>query len=98
MEVVKTSHIATPKRKPRIRVDKSAALLSLMTRTLKNMYTPTRLQELIEDLNSRDKAMLFMHYVRPPQPDKARDEFDKLTDEQLEKLAEMVTNKAKHIV
>jgi hypothetical protein len=75
--------------------DKSARLLSLMTRVLKNMYTPARLEELIEELNPRDQAMLFMHYVRPPQPEKPKDELERLDDESLEKLANKVTEQAR---
>jgi hypothetical protein len=95
MEVVKSPTIPVRKRKPKQHIDKSAKLLSLISRVLKNMYGPARLQELIEDLSARDKAMFLMHYIQPAKQKPTTEPYENLPDEQLEKLATMLSNKAR---
>lgn len=73
-------------------IDKSAKLLSLIQRTLKNMYGPARLQELIEDLSSRDQAMFIINFIKPAP---VKDEFERLDDESLQRLADMMTERSK---
>ncbi len=95
MELVKPSNIASPKRKPRMRVDKSAALLSLISRVLKKRYSPAKLDELIDQLTPRDQAMFICHYIKPPQTEKAKDELEKLDDESLQRLVNKYMEQSK---
>jgi len=95
MEVVRQTN-AKDKRK-RIRLSKSAALQSLIARTLRKMYTPTRLEELLESLPKPDQArfILYMGQYMFTKPAPAKDEVDQLSSQQVNELYEKILNHAK---
>jgi hypothetical protein len=95
MEAVRAELIVPRKRKPRMRVDKSAALLSLISRVLKHRYTPAKLDELIDQLTPRDQAMFICHYIKPVQP---KDELESLDDHSLQRLADLLRNESKQAI
>jgi hypothetical protein len=89
----RTTTIAT-KRTVERRRDKSAMLLSVILRALRNEVTPAKLAKLYTALKPRDQAMFIINFVKPPPPEKPKDIFDDLSPQQLDYVAQVIKQQA----
>lgn len=100
MEIVKGKNISSSYHKPRSRQTKSAAVQSLFTRVMRNRYTEDRLNDLLDHVSKRDELIFtgMMASYMFTKPEKPKDILDKLDDESLQRLADMLRSESKNVV
>lgn len=94
MEVVK-SYNTRGKGRPRGKVDINKVMLKRIHKVNQNRFTVDEINKMLDKVGDRERLEWVKLYHKPAQPERARDEFERLDDETLNKLAELVTEKAR---
>jgi hypothetical protein len=89
------------KAQKRTRTAGNALIQATVARVIKRRISAGRLDRLLDELEP-DEETRFIAAMAPylftrPQPEKAKDQYEKLDDEALEKLSNIVTNKVNQI-